>query len=464
MIADGHYEDIAEFALKVAGKDSDYAEVYLEDDSAFSFAIEQGMLNGSASAKKLGMRIRLIRDGCLYTISTNRVDKGSIKELVSRFRIFKGKKTSLSDEKRVNADYTVKEKKSVDDESMLKSLLEIDKLMSGIKYIAFRGVYGGYDLSSTYFANTEGSVVRSRIPIVNAFVNFIVKDKDTRQRFMQFGGSGGYEVFKVSDIEKRISEEAKNIHSLLEKGRELSSTELSKIRNVVISPEISGIAVHESVGHPNEADRVFGREAAQAGESYINKDNLGMRIGSDAVTIIDDPTIKNSYGYFEYDDEGVKARPKVIVDKGIQNELLVNREFAYEMGIKSNASARSSAYLYEPIVRMSNTYLKPGSSSLDELIEEAGNGIYIKSFTEWNIDDTRSFARYQGNEAYIIRRGSIEEPVKNYKLEVKTLDFWKAVSAVGKDFALYLGECGKGEPMQGVPVTMGGGSALLKFG
>jgi len=66
MIADGHYEDIAEFALKVAGKDSYYAEVYLEDDSAFSFAIEQGMLNGSASAKKLGIRIRLIR--CLlYT-------------------------------------------------------------------------------------------------------------------------------------------------------------------------------------------------------------------------------------------------------------------------------------------------------------------------------------------------------------------------------------------------------------
>ncbi len=82
---------------------------------------------------------------------------------------------------------------------------------------------------------------------------------------------------------------------------------------------------------------------------------------------------------------------------------------------------------------------------------------------EWNIDDTRSFSRYQGNEAYLIKNGSIGAPVKNFVLEKSTLDFWHAVRLVGKEREFHVGTCGKGEPMQGVPVMMGGASALLTF-
>ena len=130
---------------------------------------------------------------------------------------------------------------------------------------------------------------------------------------------------------------------------------------------------------------------------------------------------------------------------------------------KSNGSSRSDSYSNEPMVRMGNSYLEKGSATLDELFEEAGEGIYIKNFTEWNIDDTRSFSRYQGNVAYIIKNGRIDKPAKNYRLEKGTLEFWHAVRLLGNDFRLYVGTCGKGEPMQGVPVTMGGPSALLTF-
>jgi Predicted Zn-dependent proteases and their inactivated homologs len=92
--------------------------------------------------------------------------------------------------------------------------------------------------------------------------------------------------------------------------------------------------VHESIGHPNESDRVFGREAAQAGTSYINGGNLGLKVGSEAVTIIDEPQISGSNGYYKYDDEGVIGRKKTIIKKGIQNELLTNREYAAMLGTK----------------------------------------------------------------------------------------------------------------------------------
>ncbi|MEM3237192.1 MAG: TldD/PmbA family protein [Candidatus Micrarchaeaceae archaeon] len=456
-------DEIAEYALSLAEKKSDYAEVYLERSRSYSFAIEQGLVNGGGFSDEVGLRLRFLKGGSIYTISTNRLDKSIIAKMVAAAKPL-GASTVLSAEKPEKAEYEVKEKKPISSGEMLKTLLGIDKTLKGSKSVKFRSVYGGFGKEIAYYKNSEGSEIRSSLPIVSAFISMIIgKGSETRQRFVQFGGTGGYEVFDESAVSRKLEDEIKGISNVIEKGVSLSSNALRSIKNVVISSEISGIAVHESVGHPNEADRVFGRESAQAGESYITKEGLGMRIGSDAVTVIDDPTIRNSYGFFLYDDEGVKARPKAIIEKGMQKELLLNREYAGMLGIKSNGSARSDSYANEPIIRMSNTYLKGGSASFDDLVSEARNGIYIKSFTEWNIDDTRSFSRYRGNEAYIIKNGSIEEPVKNYVLETTTLRFWNAVALVDRNVEYYLGECGKGEPAQGVPVTMGGADALLEF-
>ena len=67
----------------------------------------------------------------------------------------------------------------------------------------------------------------------------------------------------------------------------------------------------------------MGREAAQAGESFVKPEMLGERIGSEVVTVIEDPTIPNSWGFYLYDDEGVKARPRYLIREGIINEFLM---------------------------------------------------------------------------------------------------------------------------------------------
>ena len=280
---------------------------------------------------------------------------------------------------------------------------------------------------------------------------------------LQFGGTGGLELFDPGAICERLESEAGALRNVIKTGKTLAKAELAGITNVVVSPEIIGIAVHESIGHQSEADRVFGREAAQAGTSYLGPGDLGIEIGSEKVTIADDPTIKGSYGFYLYDDEGVKARKKVIVRGGKQDALLVNRVYANDLKIRSNSSARSDMYSNEPLVRMSNTYLERGELGLEELVEVAKERIYIKSFTEWNIDDTRSFSKYQGNEVYLIENGKLGKPVKNFALETTTLNFWNSVKMVGDEFELVYGRCGKGEPMQDAPTNMGGASALLTF-
>jgi TldD protein len=227
--------------------------------------------------------------------------------------------------------------------------------------------------------------------------------------------------------------------------------------DVVCAPEVVGIMVHESAGHPYEADRILGREAAQAGESFISASMRGSRIGTDDVTVVDDPRLKNKYCHFRYDNEGVKARENTLIKNGIINSFLHNRETATAMGLpRSNGCSRASDYAKESMVRMSNTYLKKGTHTEDELIEGVHEGIYLKNYMEWNIDDRRLNQKYVGAESYYIKDGKIQYPVYNPVLEVTTPKLWSSVDGLGKKVTFHAGQCGKGEPMQGIPVTFGG--------
>jgi len=210
--------------------------------------------------------------------------------------------------------------------------------------------------------------------------------------------------------------------------------------DIVISGEVAGIMAHENVGHPSEADRILGREGAQAGESFyldlIQKGNLGdIKMGRDEVTIIDDPTRPGNSGFYIYDDECVKARPRYLIKKGMLNELLLNREYASRYNTKSNAAARAISYKREPIIRMANTYFAPGDFTFEELFEDIKTGIYMKSFTEWNIDDRRFQSKYVGLEVYLIENGEITDTmIRRPILELTTFGILSNVDAVSKDF------------------------------
>lgn len=231
---------------------------------------------------------------------------------------------------------------------------------------------------------------------------------------------------------------------------------------MVIGPYVSGIIAHESCGHPFEADRILGREAAQAGTSFVTRDMQGTRIGSPVVSVIDDPTIPHTYGYYRYDDEGVPATQRYLIQNGVINSFLHNRDTASEMDTTSNGAARAAAYSREPIVRMANTYIEPGDHSLEELIEAVDRGIYMVTFMEWNIDDRRYNQKYVGEEAYAIENGEITHPVRHPALEITTPGFYHAVDAVGDTLQLYPATCGKGDPMQPIPVTTGGPALRLR--
>ncbi|MEM2261286.1 MAG: TldD/PmbA family protein, partial [Ignisphaera sp.] len=317
----------------------------------------------------------------------------------------------------------------------------------------------GYSVVEKMIMNTDGTNIYTKLPYEMATYSFVISANNrSLQRYENMGATGGWEIVERWLLDEKIREEAINISKAVLSAKSPPSDKI----DVILGSEIVGIVCHESTGHPSEADRILGREAAQAGETYITPELIGKQIGSKAVTIVDNPVIPGSFGYYVYDDEGVKARERILVEEGRIKEFLHNRETAAEFGVKSNGAARASSYNREPMIRMSNTYMKPGDYSFEELIEDIKLGVYIKSYLEWNIDDKRWNQRYVGVESYLINNGRITDMLYQPAIELTTQGLYSSIDAIGKDLAFYAGYCGKGDPIQAVPVWFGGPPVRLR--
>ena len=166
-----------------------------------------------------------------------------------------------------------------------------------------------------YIINSDGSRIESElyIPTIHTF-NTAMGKNGTEQRMLGRGGTAGWEWFSDDTLLEEIMADNR---SLIKTAKNAVEMNLGKI-DVVVSSEVAGIMAHENVGHPSESDRILGREGAQAGESFyldlLKEGEMGnIKMGNPEVTIIDDPTLPGSSGFYLYDDECVKARPRELI-------------------------------------------------------------------------------------------------------------------------------------------------------
>jgi TldD protein len=444
-----------------------YAEARVQRNLGHTYTLKNGAAEPVALTRKLGVGIRVIVDGALGFASTNSLMQPDIRAAAeSAVRIAKASRrliTSpirLSEEKSWEDDWEAKIRvdfREVPPEEKFEVLFTMEKSLAPENVhvsLPSRILLLDEDFTEKYYVNSDGAKLRGTVPHLSLFFILTASEpgRGTMQRIRHEAQSRGWEAIEDWKTKEIAADEAKMLGRLLREGVSPPSGDL----DVVLGSEITGIICHESCGHPHEADRILGREAAEAGESYIKPVMIGQRIGTEIVTIIDDPTLQNSYGYYLYDDEGVKAGPRVLIENGVIANLLHNRETAAELGVASNGASRSAAFDREPIIRMANTYMKPVDHTLEELIEGVKHGVYMKSFMEWNIDDRRYNQRYVGLESYLIENGKTTTPVRNPILEVTTPGLYGSVDAVGKEMKFAGATCGKGDPMQGVPVWTGG--------
>jgi TldD protein len=448
-----------------------YAEARLQNERARQFILKNGEPQPSIFAESYGLGIRVIAGGALGFAATNEMGPQMVGDLAEKaVKLAKAsapilkRKISFDSSKGVRKKWAAEESQKIENGDaawMRNILMDIDgRIANGKAGVKLPGrVFVLYsDLEEKYFVSSDGARVEARMPRIGFFGSLTAMEGgEAASRFIQQGETGGLEVVKRVRLVEKVEEEARVMGKVLKTAGKPPTDTV----DVVLSPELSGIAAHESVGHPQEADRVLGREGAQAGESYLKAGSLGRKIGSSQANVSDDPTLLHSLGYTPIDDEGVAGKKRRLIKDGVINEFLHNRATAKQFGLTSNGASRAVSFNREPIIRMSNTFVEPGDYSTEELIGEVKHGVYFKTFTEWNIDDKRLNQRYVALEAYLIEKGEVRGMVKAPVLEITTPRLWGSVKARSKHMDFVAAVCGKGDPQQGAPVWTGGPETLL---
>ena len=285
---------------------------------------------------------------------------------------------------------------------------------------------------SSFFVNSEGTDIQQDKMVVWSRITASAESQGvfTFSR-EEIGSTLGYDVFDVQapqDIGETVAKRA--VAQLSAKSLKGGKTP------VVLGPNVVGVFVHEAFGHLAEAD------LALSGGILFNA--MGKKIGSDIVTFYDDGTIPGAFGSFKYDDEGVPSQKTLLINDGVVTGLMHNRETAHKFNVQSTGNARAEDFRVEPIIRMRNTYMAPRDHEFEELLEGVKSGYFFKSFRggQANVDGTFQVGIQEG---YEIVNGEIGAPVRDASISGNTLETLLNVDAVGKDFTIDSGRCGKGQ-------------------
>lgn len=316
------------------------------------------------------------------------------------------------------------------------------------------------------FASTEGSYTEQEFLVCGAGLEAVAVEGDenqVRNYPTSFGGQyiqGGYETIEALELVKNAAVTGKEAVALLSAPQCPSGQ-----TTLVLESSQVALQIHESCGHPTELDRVLGMELGFAGGSFLSPDKKGkFQYGSDKVTIHADATAPTGIGTFGWDDEGVPAQKTTLIDKGKFVDYLSSRETASQFGERSNGTMRGDGWNSLPLIRMTNINLEPGDWSLDEMIKDTKEGLFLKTNRSWSIDDQRLNFQFGTETAYEIKDGTIGKLFKNATYTGITPEFWNSCDAVAskKFWELWgLPNCGKGEPVQ--TMNVGHGASPARF-
>ena len=217
---------------------------------------------------------------------------------------------------------------------------------------------------------------------------------------------------------------------------------------VVLSPEAAGVFAHESFGHKSESDFML------SDESMREEWQLGKTVGSPILSIAECGSILGS-GYVPYDDEGTKARKNYLIKNGVLTGRLHNAQTAAALDEDLTGNARAINCTFEPIVRMTTTYIEGGDQDFDQLIAPIQKGYFIKTIRHGSGMSTFTIAP---SLAYEIVNGKLGRPVQISVLTGSVFETLGLIDGLTKDVTLLsfvTGGCGKLEQM-GLPVGFGG--------
>lgn len=425
------YEELLTLAMSTG---ADFAEIYVEDGKTISYRVIDSKLDGIGSSTTRGMGIRLIKNNDYYYTSTNNLSmeniKNIIKNLIKNLSGTSTKKIQLNDLEEVypkieipHDQYPVEKKK--------KYLLNMDKKVREVSPLITQVSLTFLEDDKEYLiANSEGKYIKSKNCVTRYMCNVYVEDKDKKaNEFTDYAQGKGYEILN-QDLE---SQSIKTANTAIEKlyAVDFKGGELP----VVIAPGFGAVIFHEACGHGLEATRV-------APKISVFSNDLGKKIATQKVTLIDDGTIPNAWGSNLIDDEGNPTQKNILIENGILKNFLVDKLHSKEMKLPANGCGRRESYQYAPTSRMSNTYLKPGKDKVEDMIKSIKLGVYCQRMYGGSVNPATGDFNFAVDTARLIEDGKLTKMIKGITLIGNSKDILKNVEMVSSDLLLSGGYCG----------------------
>ena len=345
-------------------------------------------------------------------------------------------------------------------------LIGINKRLLSQQQITRATSYMRFQHEHKLILTSEGSDLESFVNISTCgYTATAVDANDAQTRsYEAIPRSAGYENIigaQLMDNAERVAAEARE--HLMAPNCDDGPTDL------ILDPFNLSLTMHESVGHATELDRILGYEESLAGRSFATLDKLGkLQYGSPLVNFVADNTLPGGLASAGFDDDGVPAQKYHIIKDGIYSNVSMSREVAAEVGRdRSLGSCRADHWSSIPIVRIPNLSLSAGKTplSLDELIADTQDGIYIEGMGSFSIDQMRQNFQFGGDAFWRIKNGKRVGMLKNVTYQSITEKFWNSCDAIcDQRFWIPNGvmNCGKGDPMQIARMTHGAAPARFR--
>ena len=469
---DSNLQDFADKAVKFASDSGvQYCDARAEQQEKKSILVENDQVEYIKNSDDSGIGIRLVKDGAWSFCSINNPKsfdqiKVAINDAIKNSTYnSENKKNEISlypnSSKKNKIDFPVL--KIPDIEELLNIGVECGKIILNESRIIKSIINPWYTVNSKYFKNSEGSeITQNFTDVVVEMIATAHESGLTQSVNITEGGRGGLEQIldknKIQDSAKEIASKASQLIDA-KPAKEEKAT-------VVMNPDFVSLLTHEILGHPSEADRVLGKEMAWAGGAWW-KGKIGEKIGSEKLNVFDDPTIKESLGWYHFDDEGVKSKKTTLVENGILKNHMQNRETAQTFNVPPTGNMRATNYRFMPLIRMACTCIGNGEWDVNEMIKGVKNGYLISNMKIPSIDMKRYNWSISCQYAQKIENGEITDLLRDVIVMGVAPEFFQSIDACGNNFTVRpITNCGKGDPMQSMIMGNGGpsirGTATVK--
>jgi TldD protein len=432
-------------ALSTGGE---WAEVYAEDRLSHAIRLEDRRVEELVTGQDRGVGVRVVHGTSSAYAYTNRLDSDSLLEAarVAAAALREQPVAEVRDLRRRISDLrhpVVVDPATVERTSLAEVVRRADDAARSHDP-AVAQVIASYSDGRQHvlIANSEGFVTEEdRVRTRFAVQVVAVRDGVVQTGFDGPGRSSGYELLDEFPPEEVARRAAGRAVAMLD-----SHPAPAGEMPVVIAAGNGGVLFHESSGHGMEADLI-------AKEASVYHGKQGQRIGVPEFNGVDDATVEGGWGSFQFDDEGTPAQRTVLFANGVCTDYLTDLIRARQLGQRASGNGRRQSYADVPIPRMTNTYILAGTDDPDEIIRQTRNGLYAKSLGGGQVNPVTGEFVFGVVEGYLIEGGQVTTPVRGANLVGDGPSVIAAIDALGGDFDVKEGICGK--EGQGVPVGNG---------